>query len=116
MIVRKFWQYTFESADYGLYNIDLGDKELIVKPQISEEGRKVVLIEETEGLPVATLSIELEETKQLEPGYFYAPVWQKDKKGFLDQLVQQGLLEIDSEEREVKTPEGSAKVYRILNY
>lgn len=116
MKVHKFWKYTFESSDFGLYNIDMGDKELVVKPQVSDEGKKLVLIEENEGLVVATLSLEIPETKQLEPGYFYAPVWQKDKKELLDQLVEQGLLEIDSQKREVETASGVAKVYRILNF
>jgi hypothetical protein len=116
MKIHKFWTYTFESTDFGLYNVDLGDKELVVKPQVGEEGKKLVLIEENEGLPVATLSVDLEESKILEPGYFYAPMWQKDKKDLLDQLVEQGLLEIDSQKREAKTPNGVAKVYRILNF
>lgn len=116
MIVRRFWQYTFESSDFGLYNIEMGDKELTVKPQVSNEGRQIVLIEENEGLPVATISIELPETNKLEPGYFYTPTWLKEKQELLDQLVEQGFAEQDSEKREVKTVNGIAKVYRILNY
>lgn len=116
MKINRFWQHTFESSDFGLYTIEIGDKELIVKPEVRDEGKTLRLIEENEGLLVATLSVELEESKTLQPGYFYAPMWQEDKKNILEQLVDQGFLEPDANERQVKTPNGIAKAYRILSF
>lgn len=116
MNIQKFWKYVFENADFGLYTVEIGDKELVVKPKVGEEGRSLQLIEENEGLLVSTLSVDLEESNTLPPGYFYAPVWQEDKKHMLNQLVEQGFLEADANERSVETPHGYAKAYRILNF
>lgn len=112
MRLKRF--HLFENVDFGIYEIIFGGKSITVKPDVQEEGHKVVLLDTQEGIPLMTISIDLEQ--KLPPGYFYAQTYQDDKKEVIKQLEQQGFIQKDVNNTEFETPYGISKVYKIINY
>ena len=112
MKLKRF--HLFESVDFGIYEIIFGEKTYTVKPDVQEEGHKVILLDTQEGIPLMTISVDLEES--LQSGYFYAQTYNDGKKDVIKQLEQQGFIQKEINDTIIETPYGAARVYKIVNY